>query len=207
VTFNFIFKSGTSQDERFLENSYAYGIKPNKFFKEILQNMNPGKILFLAEGEGRNAVYAASLGWEVGAVDFCEAGNVKAENLAAEPNVKINYRLEDLSDYIPEPNYYDVIALIYMHFDNKALQSCIHKKAIEALIPGGKIIFEAFEKEQVKYTSGGPKEEELLFSLEDIVNDFIDLNFEILSKELINLDEGKYHQGTASVVRFVGSKI
>jgi SAM-dependent methyltransferase len=192
-------------NERFSESSYAYGIKPNQFLKEMLQNMNPGKILFPAEGEGRNAVYSASLGWEVDAVDFSEAGKVKAEKLAAEQKVKINYRIVDLSDYIPEPNYYDVIALIYMHLDDKALQSSIHKKAIEALKPGGKIIFEAFEKEQIKYTSGGPKEEELLFSLEDIVDDFIDLNFEIFCKELISLDEGKYHQGTASVVRFVGS--
>jgi len=193
-------------NERFSETSYAYGIKPNQFLKEIMQSMNPGKILFLAEGEGRNAVYAASLGWEVEALDYCEAGKVKAEKLAVEQNVEINYLIEDLSDFKPEPNYYDAIALIYMHIDDKMLQSSIHKKVIKALKPGGKIIFEAFEKEQIKYSSGGPKEEELLFSLEDIVDDFIDLNFEILSKELISLDEGKYHQGTASVIRFVGSK-
>jgi len=194
-------------NDRFSESGYAYGIEPNQFLKEVLQNLIPGKILFPAEGEGRNAVYAASLGWEVDAVDFCSAGKIKAEKLAAENKVKINYMLENLSDYAPLPNHYDVIAIIYMHLDDKVLQSSLHKKAIKALKHGGKIIFEAFEKEQIKYNSGGPKNEELLFSLEDIVDDFIDLDFEILSKETINLDEGKYHQGTASVVRFVGLKI
>jgi 2-polyprenyl-3-methyl-5-hydroxy-6-metoxy-1,4-benzoquinol methylase len=193
-------------NERFSETSYAYGIKPNQFLKDILQSLNTGKILFPAEGEGRNAVYSASLGWEVDALDYCESGKVKAEKLASEQNVKINYLIKDLSDFSFEPEFYDVIALIYMHLDDKVLQSDIHKKAIKALKPGGKIIFEAFEKEQIKYSSGGPKEEELLFSLEDIVDDFIDLNFEIFSKELISLDEGKYHQGRASVVRFVGTK-
>jgi hypothetical protein len=94
-----------------------------------------------------------------------------------------------------------------MHLDDKELQRDIHKKSIQALKQGGKIIVEVFEKEQIKYNSGGPKKEELLFTLEEIVDDFIDMNFEILSKELINLDEGKYHQGTASVIRFVSSKI
>ena len=123
-----------------------------------------------------------------------------------EKKVKINYRLENLSDYLPKPESYEVIALIYMHLDDKELQSNIHKKAVKALKPGGRVILEAFEKEQLKFTSGGPKTEELLFSLEDIVNDFIDLDFEIFSKETITLNEGKYHQGTASVVRFVGTK-
>ena len=194
-------------NERFSESSYAYGIEPNQFLKEVLQNINPVKILFPAEGEGRNAVYAASLGWEVDALDFSEAGKVKAEKLAVECNVKINYCLENLSAYSPKPGYYNAIALIYMHIDDKELQRNIHKKSIQALKRGGKIIVEAFEKEQIKYNSGGPKKEELLFTLEEIVDDFIDMNFEILSKELINLDEGKYHQGTASVIRFVGSKI
>jgi len=194
-------------NERFSENNYAYGVEPNQFLKEVLQNINPGKILFPAEGEGRNAVFAASLGWEVDAVDFSDSGKAKAEKLAVEQNLKVNYWLEDLFEYLPKPNYYDVVALIYMHLDDKDLQGDIHKKAIKALKPGGKIIIEAFEKEQIKYNSGGPKKEELLYSLEEIVDDFIDLDFEILSKELISLDEGKYHQGTASVVRFVGSKI
>ena len=194
-------------NERFSENNYAYGVEPNQFLKEVLQNINPGKILFPAEGEGGNAVFAASLGWEVDAVDFSDSGKAKAEKLAVEQNLKVNYWLEDLFEYLPKPNYYDVVALIYMHLDDKDLQGDIHKKAIKALKPGGKIIIEAFEKEQIKYNSGGPKKEELLYSLEEIVDDFIDLDFEILSKELISLDEGKYHQGTASVVRFVGSKI
>jgi len=194
-------------NQRFSESDYAYGREPNQFLKEVLQNINSGKILFPAEGEGRNAVFAASLGWEVDALDFCEAGKVKAEKLAGEQNVKVNYWLEDLFDYIPKPNYYDVIALIYMHLDDKDLQSNMHKKAIKALKPGGKIIIEAFEKEQIKYNSGGPKNEELLFSLEDIVDDFIDIDFEFLSKETIILNEGKYHRGIASVVRFIGLKI
>jgi 2-polyprenyl-3-methyl-5-hydroxy-6-metoxy-1,4-benzoquinol methylase len=194
-------------NQRFSESDYAYGREPNQFLKEVLQNINSGKILFPAEGEGRNAVFAASLGWEVDALDFCEAGKVKAEKLACEQNVKVNYWLEDLFDYIPKPNYYDVIALIYMHLDDKDLQSNMHKKAIKALKPGGKIIIEAFEKEQIKYNSGGPKNEELLFSLEDIVDDFIDIDFEFLSKETIILNEGKYHRGIASVVRFIGLKI
>lgn len=45
----------------------AYGTEPNAFFKAQLDQLTPGRLLLPAEGEGRNAVYAAKKGWEVAA--------------------------------------------------------------------------------------------------------------------------------------------
>ncbi len=192
-------------NERYSESEFIYGKKPNKFFEEEINKLKPGKLLVLGEGEGRNAVHAALLGWDVDAVDQSEAGKAKATQLSSERKVKINYHVEDLSSYAPKQNYYDAAAFIFLHLEEN-LRSIVFKKAIDSLKHGGKIIIEVFEKDQIKYDSGGPKDEALLYSLEDVSEEFIELDFEKFSKEIITLDEGKYHQGKASVIRFVGEK-
>ena len=192
-------------NERYSTSEFIYGKEPNKFFKEEIKKITPGNILMLGEGEGRNAVYAASLGWNVDAIDQSEAGKAKAMQLSSERKVKINYHVEDLSSYIPKQNHYDAAVFIFLHIEEK-LRSLVLKNAIDSLRPGGKIILEIFEKDQLNYNSGGPKDEELLYSLEDIAERFIDLEFEKFSKENIDIDECPLHQGEASVVRFVGEK-
>ncbi|MCX7797034.1 MAG: class I SAM-dependent methyltransferase [Melioribacter sp.] len=192
-------------NKRYSTEEYIYGKKPNEFLKEELKKITPGKILFLGEGEGRNAVYAAKLGWEVDAIDFSEEAKKKAMNLAKENYVTINYFLKDLSEFTPLSNHYDAVGYFYLHLDEE-LRKNIHKKIIETLKPSGKLILEVFDKEQLKYNSGGPKDESLLYSLEEIAEDFIDLEFEKFSREKIFLNEGIGHKGEAIVIRFVGLK-
>lgn len=192
-------------NNRYSTDEFIYGKKPNKFFEEEINKLKPGKILLPGEGEGRNAVYAASLGWDVDAVDQSETGKAKAMQLSSERKVKINYYIENLSSYTPKQNDYDAAAFIFLHLEEN-LRSIVFKKAIDSLKTGGKIILEVFEKDQIRYDSGGPKDEALLYSLEDISEEFIELDFENFSKEIITLDEGKYHQGKAAVIRFVGEK-
>ncbi|MGK9369966.1 class I SAM-dependent methyltransferase [Melioribacter sp. Ez-97] len=193
-------------DKRFSSEEYIYGIEPNEFFKSQLDKLTPGRLLLPGEGEGRNAVYAASLGWKVDAVDFSQSGKLKAERLAAEKKVTVNYMVCDLSDYQPEPESYDAVGLFFLHFEED-LRKEIHKKAVDALKKGGRLIMEAFEKDQLNYDSGGPKNLSALYSLEDIAEDFIDLDFEYFAKEIVVLNEGKGHQGKASVIRFTGIKV
>jgi len=190
---------------RYSIEEYNYGKEPNNFLKEELPRLKPGKILFLGEGEGRNAVYAATLGWNVDAIDFSEEGKRKAEKLASESRVNINYLIADFSTFIPEENSYDAVGIFFIHLEEE-LRANLFQRAIISLKPSGKILFECFEKEQINYTSGGPKEDELLYSLEDVVNLFIDLDFEKLTKEKNFLSEGKLHFGDGMVIRFIGTK-
>ena len=192
-------------NERFSEEGYAYGKEPNLFFKEEIDKLKPGKILLAAEGEGRNAVYAARLGWQADAFDFSEAGKEKALKLAKENNTEINYTVEDLEGFSPKENYYDAAAIIFMHLPEE-LRSEVNRKIISSLKTGGRLILEVFEKDQIGKSSGGPRDPGLLYSLEDIVNEFAELDFQHLSKEVIELNEGKFHKGEAVVVRFIGTK-
>ncbi|MBU0560225.1 MAG: class I SAM-dependent methyltransferase [Bacteroidetes bacterium] len=192
-------------DERYAQSEYVYGTEPNEFVKESLKDINTGRILFLGEGEGRNAVYAATLGWKVDAVDYSSSGKAKAESLAKQHAVEINYMLSDLADFSPEKESYDAIVLVYIHLPIE-LREKVHSKVIQSLKRGGVIILEAFEKEQIKNTSGGPKNIDLLYSLEDVFTDFQDLDVKVFSKEKVVLREGALHEGNADVVRYLGVK-
>jgi hypothetical protein len=122
-----------------------------------------------------------------------------------EYGVKINYITNDFSTFQPQENFYNAIGIFFIH-QPEQVRTQLFQKLIKSLKPEGKIIFECFEKEQIKFSSGGPKDESLLYSLEEVVSEFMDLDFEKLSKEKIELNEGKHHQGAASVIRFVGVK-
>jgi SAM-dependent methyltransferase len=194
-------------NERYSSEEYVYGENPNHFLKEQLEKITvPGKLLLPGEGEGRNAVYAAKLGWEVEAYDQSTTGKLKAIILADKNNVKINYHIEDLLEFTPSKNFYDAVAIIYVHLNTK-LRKSFNEKIIEALKPGGKIILELFSKDQLGKTSGGPQDLEMLYSIDEIEKDFGSLKAVILKKEIINVDEGEKHKGEASVVRFVGEKV
>jgi len=192
-------------DERYNQEDYVYGIKPNSFFAEHLKKMPPGKIILPCEGEGRNAVFAASNGWLVDAFDTSEVGKQKALKLAEKKGVSITYLIGDANSIIFPSNEYDVVAFIYAHFPEE-IRKNIHQRAINWLKPGGKVILEAFHPNQLKNNSGGPKNEAMLYTEAMLTDDFKGLELELLKTTQTILSEGKFHEGTADIIRFIGVK-
>jgi 2-polyprenyl-3-methyl-5-hydroxy-6-metoxy-1,4-benzoquinol methylase len=192
-------------DQRYSEKEYAYGTEPNSFFKEQISLLKAGKLLLPAEGEGRNAVFAAKLGWDVTAFDISEAGRNKALELASANNVQIKYVVSSVEDFKFEENYFDAVGLIFAHFPSEK-REFYHKIIISLLKLGGTLIMEAFSKEQINFSSGGPKDLDMLYSEEDLKNDFRDLNYFELNKKIIELTESHFHTGEASVQRLIAIK-
>lgn len=194
-------------NNRYSSDEYVYGTEPNQFFKKQIQKINPaGKLLLPGEGEGRNAVYAATLGWEVDAFDQSTVAKMKAETLAKLKNIKINYSNVDLEKFIPKKNFYDCAAIIFVHLATE-IRSDFHIKIIKSLKPNGKIILELFSKNQFGKNSGGPQNLDMLSAIEEIKNDFKELKTIVLSEEIVNLEEGDKHSGEASVIRYLGQKV
>lgn len=198
-------------DTRFKQKAYVYGTLPNAFFKECLDKYKPkGNILLPAEGEGRNAVYAAKKGLNVYAFDTSIEGKNKAIKLAEQNNVIVNYEVGEFFSLKLLSLKFDIAALIYAHFSPDII-SQYHKKVAELLKPKGLILIEGFSKNHVEFqkvnpNAGGPKSLDMLFSIETIKKDFP--NFEILQLEEveIELEEGEFHKGKAKVIRFIGRK-
>ena len=193
-------------NERFSTDEYIYGKNPNKFFKEIIDELKPGRLLLLGEGEGRNSVYAALKGWEVDAVDFSQTAKEKALKLAKKNNVSINYTISNLADFILYKNCYDVIGLVFIHL-KPDVRKVVHKRIVNSLNNNGRVILEVFEKDQLGKDSGGPQSKEMLYSKEELENDFRELKIHLLEEKTISLDEGDKHKGDASVIKFVGEKV
>ncbi|MGH1517671.1 class I SAM-dependent methyltransferase [Chryseobacterium sp. JK1] len=197
-------------DERYGNEEFAYGTEPNHYLKEQLAQLDPGKILFPAEGEGRNAVFAATKGWNVHAFDISSNGQKKALQLAGQNGVTVDYQVGELSTLGYQKEQFDAIALIYAHFPAE-IKSSLHKMLEKYLKKGGYIIFEAFSKKHLDYIAknekvGGPKDIGSLFSIEEIKADFPDYTIVELTEKEIELHEGLFHNGTGSVIRFTGQK-
>lgn len=196
---------------RFSEEGYAYGTAPNRFFKEILNRYQlSGKMLLPAEGEGRNAVYAAQHGFKVTAIDISDAGKQKAELLAKAKGVTFAYEVGDIREIALQEETFDVAGLIFAHFPIDIVNECHHMIA-KAVKPGGYIIIECFGKGHSELRKenpaiGGPESENRLSSLEEIIEDFSDFEVLLADTPEITLSEGKYHNGSAKVIRFVGKK-
>lgn len=197
-------------NERYRQSEFAYGKHPNQYLKEQLEKLPAGSILFPAEGEGRNAVFAARLGWTVSAFDISVEGKNKALQLAETNHVTIYYEVGALEALPYAPEQFDAMALIYAHFPAD-IKSQYHQTLSNYLRKGGMLIFEAFSKNHLEYLAknenvGGPKDLGSLFSIDEIKSDFANYEILELAEKEIELSEGLYHNGMGSVIRFLGRK-
>lgn len=192
-------------NNRYSSNEYFFGKEPNDFFKEEIDKIPHGKALFIGDGEGRNSVYAAKLGWQVDSIDISDVGKTKAEKLAEENKVKINYIIADAIEFNYAKENYDLIAVIYFHTDEEYREQ-VHNHIFNALKPNGKLIYLVYDKEHIKLNTNGPSSLNLLYSLDNIVEDFIDLDFVLLKKENISRIKNGVQQKSI-VIKFVGKKL
>lgn len=192
-------------DERFSAPGFTYGTEPNDFLAAMADRIPRGKILSLAEGEGRNAVYLASLGCEVTAVDASTVGLAKARELAASRGVTVTTVLADLGEYPIGEQQWDGIVACYCHLPSP-LRRRVHGAAVSGLKPGGVFVLEAFSKKQLDYDTGGPKSLDMLMSLEELKNELAGLHFYHAVELERRVVEGSGHTGLAAVVQILAVK-
>lgn len=187
-------------EQRYADAAYAYGTEPNDFLVQVADRIPPGPVLCLAEGEGRNAVWLAERGYAVTAVDASPAGLAKASALARSRGVAIETIAADLATFTIAPGAWSGIVAIFAHFP-PPLRRAVHHAAALGLAPGGVLILEAFTPAQLALGTGGPQKPELLYTQEQLREDFAGLDLEIGREVERDVVEGKYHTGRAAVVQ------
>ncbi|MBP1618652.1 MAG: Methyltransferase type 11 [Bacteroidetes bacterium] len=199
-------------DERYSIADYVYGEEPNLYFKEVLGDLVPGRILLPADGEGRNGVYAATQGWGVDAFDQSDQARDKALQLAERKGVNICYQVIDFKQiYETYPKgSFDAIALVFAHMP-KEIKADYFPQLPDLLKAGGHILLEGFSKNHVTYQQknpgiGGPLDVEMMYSKELIRELFPSLEIIALFEQEISLNEGLGHNGIGSVIRYIGKK-
>ncbi len=187
-------------NERFSSEHYIYGTEPNTWFRSVIDTLQPGTLFVPGAGEGRDAVYAATRGWQVTCADLSAAGKEKALKLAHEKAVSLDYHVMNIDDVSFQPGELDMIASIFFHLP-PAQQATFFANVQRWLRPGGSFVLEAFTPLQLNYSSGGPKDINMLMTAERLKAALPEMHFYHLEETLTHLQEGSHHSGTASVVR------
>ena len=192
-------------NQRYSPEALVYGTEANEFFQQELPLLKPGKILMPAEGEGQNAIFAASTGWDVNAFDFSEVAKQKALKNAVSKGLTIDYHLSSWLLFPGRNDYYDAIGLFFFQLPS-IQRRLFHSLLIEWLRPGGTIIAELFSNNQHSRNSGGPRNPENLYKIEDLEHDFSGVNIEVLREVKRNLNDGEFHQGEACILQLKARK-
>ena len=192
-------------DERYSAEHYIYGTEPNAFLQQNISALRTGKILCLAEGEGRNAVYLAKQGYSVTAVDASLVGLEKAKKLAEKNQVVIDYIHHDLRDFEIGEAQWDGIVSIFCHLP-AAVRRNVHKKVVKGLRPNGVLLLEAYTPAQLQHGTGGPATAEMTMTAELIAEELAGLHFSHLVELEREVVEGTHHTGTGAVVQAIATK-
>ena len=190
-------------DERFSQTEPVYGQEPNSYLRHQVARLKPGaSILVPGDGYGRNGIWLARQGFRVHTVDLSAVGVERAQKAARDAGVSMTIEQADLSLWRWPLAEFDVAACVFLHLA-PALRAPVHRNVLAALKPGGLLILEAFTPAQLKHTSGGPKQVELLYTAGILRYDFQGAEVLELHESEIQLDEGRLHRGCAAVVRAV----
>lgn len=196
-------------DDRYRAPGFAFGVEPNDFLAAECERLPPqGRVLCLAEGEGRNAVFLARRGHRALAVDASSVGLEKARRLAREQGVAIETQVADLTEYRLEPDAWDAIVSIYAHVP-PPIRRRLHAEAVHALRPGGVFLLEAYTPRQLDMPGvGGPPAEkkDRFMQAETLREELAGLEFLHLTEVTRTIDEGTYHEGLGHVAQVIARK-
>lgn len=196
-------------EERFSAPGYVYGSEPNEWIREAAKWLKPAcAVLCIAEGEGRNAVFLASQGHEVTTWDYSEAAIRKQHQLAAEKGVFLSAaECVDLRHVQWPVSAWDAVVCVFGHFESAMRRQTLRATA-EAVRPGGWVVMEVYSKAQLRYGTGGPKNEDWLYELADFTEVFAHEQWRVchLFCGEVMRSEGSLHQGWSHVIQIAAQK-
>ena len=200
---------GEMWDQRYSSEEYAYGKEANIWLSERISQITPpqnNRALFPADGEGRNAVWAARVGWNSEVFDLSSVGKEKCHKLSQEHAVSVEYEVDDLSLREFPEKIYDLIACSWFHTPSQ-IRKVHMPRMLHSLKSGGHFIMEGYHTSQMPMQSGGPKSLDLLFDLDEVLGELIgeDAPPMHIIHTTVNstvLNESALHEGRARVVRF-----
>jgi len=192
-------------DERYSAPGYAYGTEPNDFLASAAARIPRGRVLSLADGEGRNGVHLATLGYDVTSVDASPVGLAKADLLAAARGVRIHTVVADLAEFAVGDACWEGIVSIFCHLP-PALRRAVYGQVVRGLVPGGVFVLEAYTPAQLRFGTGGPSNPDLMPTLALLRDELAGLEI-VHGVELERaVREGALHDGPSAVVQVIARR-
>ena len=194
-------------DERYDNATFYYGTAPNDFLRDHVGDLPAGgRVLCLAEGEGRNAVFLAQEGFAVTAVDQSPVGLEKLRRMAHQENVHVETVVAVLAEFPIVPRSWDAIVAIWCHLP-QSLRAQVHSACVSGLASGGVFLLEAYTPRQLEFGTGGPQSVDMLMTEVALRKELLGLNLQILTETEREVHEGQGHNGHSAVVQVLARKL
>lgn len=163
-------------DVRYSGTELVWGAPANAVVMEFATSLPAGRALDLACGEGRNALWLATRGWQVTAVDFSSVALEKGARSAAPLPRSVRGRLEWVRGDVTKiefPPEYDLVLVVYLHLSRSERPEVL-RRAAAALRPGGTLLILGHDAINVAEGVGGPQDIEILYTPTDLVDELGD---------------------------------
>ena len=190
-------------DRRYAEHEHAHehvwSATPNRVLVTEVGDLPAGRALDLACGEGQNAIWLATRGWDVLGVDFSEVAIAKAQARAEREHVHVRFLCADLLEYVPERAAYDLVLLFFLHLGEEE-RGTVLGRAADALAPEGTLLVVGHDVQNLTDGVGGPSDPSVLYSASDVVAELRGLQIDRAEQRLRNV-EGEERRAIDVLVR------
>jgi len=194
-------------DRRYAQDEYLFGVEPNAFLvRQAGRLPADGRVLAVADGEGRNGVWLAEQGLSVLSIDSSPVAQVKAQRLARERGVEIDLAEVDLGKWVWPEAAFDVVAAIFIQFAPPPLRARLFAGMSAALKPGGLLLLQGYRPEQLAYGTGGPPIAENLYTEVLLREAFSGLEILELRSHDSPIHEGLGHDGMSALIDLVARR-
>jgi len=179
-------------DARYAGDELLWSAEPNRFLVEEVSDLPPGRVLDVACGEGRNAIWLASRGWRATGVDFSEVGLAKADRLGRRSGVDVDWVGADLMEWAPDSEAFDLVIIFYLQLPADRRRK-VYRNMAAGLAPGGTILVVGHDSDNLARGYGGPQDPSVLFSTNDVAGDLAGLEIVKAQQVLrtVKTDEGE----------------
>lgn len=192
---------------RFSSDSYIFGTEPNVWLSRHLDLLpKGGRVLAVADGEGRNSVWLAKQGMQVDAFDISPVGIGKAIRLADQAGVQVNYQIAGVDDFNWQVGVYDAVVAIFIQFADPDTRATLFRRMKSALKPDGVLLLQGYTPQQLEYKTGGPPNIDHLYTEALLSDAFGDMDIVELSAYEDVLAEGTQHAGQSALIGLVARK-
>ncbi|GAA4353417.1 class I SAM-dependent methyltransferase [Angustibacter luteus] len=147
-------------DARYADAPMVWSAGPNALFASLARDWLPGRALDVATGEGRTAIWLATLGWQVTAVDFSATGIEKGRERAAAQGLSVDWVVDDVTTAELGTGF-DLVTLLYLQLEHEQMAGVVGR-CVEALVPGGRLVVIAHDLDNIARGVGGPQDPSVL---------------------------------------------
>lgn len=194
-------------DQRYAAAELVWSRGPNQFLVREVDGLAPGRALDLACGEGRNAIWLASQGWQATGVDFSPVGIDKARALAGAmsgpASASIAFEVGDATTWTGPGEGFDLVVIFYLHLPADQRRAA-HQHAAEAVAPGGTLLIVGHDRDNLEHGVGGPQDASLLLVASEVTDDLDGLGLVIERAEQLTREvevDGEIHHAIDCLVR------